>query len=84
MPAYTFDVRPPTFARLLDGRLTFHVCVDNWQYAGGDTLCFRECHGQYGYTGRKLYKHVTCRYHGDGIAPGYVCLALGDRPPEDA
>lgn len=77
MPGYSFDVRTPTFARLLDGTLPFHVVVDNWGYCAGDTACFVERHGQQGPTGRTLTLTITWVYEGAGMEPGYVVLGFG-------
>ncbi len=77
MREFHFNVRTPTFARLLDGRLTFHICVNNWGYYAEDLVCFHEFHGQRGATGRTLWKRVTWVGMGAGLAKGYICLALG-------
>ncbi len=82
MPEYHLDVRTPTFARLLDGRLTFHLCVDHWGYCADDMVCFHEVHGHHGPTGRTRWKRVTWVGMGEGLVEGYVCLALGE--PEAA
>lgn len=77
MADLTFDVRTPTFARILEGRLPFHVCVDNWGIGAGERVCFREVHGATGPTGRTLCKTVTWVYVGEGLEEGYIVLGFG-------
>jgi hypothetical protein len=77
---------PGFFTDILAGQKTFEICKNDREFHVGDILELREWEPRTEqYTGRIAWRKVT--YIMDlgwgGIAPGYVCMSLGDIDKEE-
>lgn len=52
------DCKPKDFGLILEGKKSFDVRLNNYPYAEGDTVVFKECSGGV-YTGRCLERRIV-------------------------